>query len=72
MNTIIMKVHKHDGSTRVTIPREIIKEHGWENEEYFVFIFDGDGMIGLQPISTSGPISLEALRRHEELSELKT
>lgn len=71
MKTIIMKVHIHDGSTRVTIPKEIITQRGWENAEYFTFVFDDAGMIGLQPITENDAISLEALRNHGHISVTK-
>ncbi len=72
MKAIIMKVHKHDGSTRLTIPKEIIKALGWEKATYLVFHNHGNKIISL----TTTADTLEQIRSsildHGQFSELKT
>lgn len=34
MKTKILKLIKHAGQYKVTLPREMIKTKGWENEEF--------------------------------------
>ncbi len=67
-----MKVHKHDDSTRVTIPKEIIKARGWENQEYFTFLHGDDYEILLRPTSLSDPTSHKTLYNHGQLQTSKT
>lgn len=50
MKTYIVKVHKHSDSTRLTIPKELIKAMKWEKEEYISIRDEGAGTVILSSV----------------------
>jgi len=50
MKSIVMKIHNHDNSTRVTIPKEIIRSQKWEKEDYLIFRVTEDGAVCIESI----------------------
>ncbi len=72
MSSIIMKIHKHNGSTRVTIPKEIVKARGWQNEQCLKFLDNGDGEVLLTSITQNAKRPTSTADNHGELSAIKT
>ena len=67
MNPIVMKVHKHIKSTRVTIPKEIILDRGWKDEIYFTFYFNSEGVLCLEPTHLALDRALNDLAKDGQL-----
>ena len=72
MKSIIMKVHKHNGSTRVTIPKEIIKALGWEESKYLVFHNHGNKIISLSTTADTLERIRSAILNHGHLQTTET